>query len=82
MQELGSKKKMGKTASSRAHIREETSMQEEDENPSVVSAAREALGGSAETNNEVTLISGTTCGSNQHQRTTPSACPLNQSSTK
>ena len=42
---------MGKTASSRAHIREETSMQEEDENPSLVSAAREALGGSAETNN-------------------------------
>lgn len=51
---------MGKTASSRAHIREETSMQEEDENPSLVSAAREALGGSAETNNEVTLISGKT----------------------
>ena len=63
---------------------EETSMQEEDENPSLVSAAREALGGSAETNNEVTLISGKTCkcGSNQHQRTTHSACPLNKRSNK
>lgn len=82
LQELGSKKKMGKTASSRAHIREETRVQEEDENSSVVSAAREALGGSAETNNEVTLISGKTCGSNQHQRTTHSACPLNKRSNK
>ena len=55
-------------------------MQEEDEHPSLVSAAREAIGGLAETNNEVTLTSGKACkcGSNQHQRTTHSACPLKQ----
>lgn len=74
------KEEMGKKASSPTHTDNDDDDGDNEEDPNLVTAARQVIGVAELSDGTRTLISGRTCkcGSRQHQRTTHSACPLNK----